>query len=580
LQAPPDKRAWLAPVVEPLKSVVQSLLLSSLVVNLLALATPIFVMQVYDRVIGHNGLETLVGLSAGVLVVVVFDAILRVNRSRVMQTVALRLDVEIGRALFDKMTLLPLRTLEGKPAAFWQQLFRDVDTIRNTLSGANALLLADLPFVLVFLGVIWVIGRPLMLVFLLLLVAFGALAWWSGRAQAGSGKKEANVTAQRDALVAEIIAGRSIVKATGLNRALRPIWEERQAGAIAQSIQRGSTSDGYQVVSAELTQLASIALTTLGAVYIIDHDLSMGALVACNMLSGRLYGPIGQLVGAWRTYTGFMQAVDRLGETFNAPADRSEPIITMARPKGVVGIEDLSFSFDPKRPPTVQVGKLELPPGGITGILGRNGSGKTTLLKLIMGLYTPDKGRVLLDGADISQFTRDQLATWIGVVPQECVLFAGSIKANIAHGVPGASDETVMAAAQAAGVHQAVVELPDGYGTEIGEAGSRLSAGQRQRISIARALVGDPAVLLLDEPSASLDTQAEQELRNTLSELARTRTVVVVTHSPVLLPACRDLVVMDQGRIALAGSSQEVLAQLMAPRQQAPQQQQQQQGAP
>ncbi len=557
-----DKRAWLQPIIEPMRPVARELLVTSAVVNVLALATPIFVMQVYDRVIGHNGIETLKGLFIGVLLVALFDYVLRVSRGRVMQKVALRLDVEVGTRLFDKLMSLPLRTLESRPSAFWQQLFRDVDTIRNTLSGASALLLADLPFLFVFLGVIYFVGRPLVIIFLVMLVIFSVLAWRSGKSLQGSGAKESNAAAARDALIAEIVAGRATVKAVGLARALEPLWEVRQAGAIEQSIQRGAVSDGYVAIGAELTQLASVSLTTLGAISIIDHDLSMGALVACNMLSSKLYGPITQLVGTWRTFAGFLQAVERLGGILAEPEDRAQSALALERPKGHLVLEEVSFAYDKDRAPAIQADRLEFRPGGITAVLGRNGSGKTTLLKLMMGLYHPDKGRVLLDNADITQFSRDEMARWMGAVPQECVLFNASIRDNIAHGSAACSDEAILAASRAAGVHEAVIDMPDGYATPAGEAGARLSAGQRQRIAIARALIGDPPVLLFDEPSASLDRQAEESLRATLLELSRDHTVVVVTHSPVLLAACRDVVVTDKGRIAAVGPARDILPRL------------------
>ena len=561
-----NTKAWLKPILEPLRPVAREMLVCSMAINVLALATPIFVMQVYDRVIGHNGIETLKGLALGILVVVAFDLILRVSRSRVMQTVALKIDVEVGTLLFDKIIALPLRSLESRPASYWQQLYRDVDTIRNTLSGQSAMLLADLPFVFLFLGVIFVIGRPLFLVFTVLLAAFILLAWISGRSLNASGGKERNVQAGRDALVAEMIAGRATIKAAALDRAIRPLWEERQAGAIEQSIQRGASSDGFVAIGAELTQLASIMLTTLGAVAIIDHDLSMGALVACNMLSGRLYGPIGQLVGAWRTFGSFMQAVNRLGAVLAEPEDRRVSVIQRDRPSGLLVVDNIAFAFAKDAAPVVAIERLEIRPGGVTAILGRNGSGKTTLLKLLLGLYQPAKGRVMLDGSDIAQFTRAELAGWMGTVPQECVLFNGSVRDNIAYGAPGIGDEALIAASKAAGLHQVVIELPDGYATQIGEAGSRMSAGQRQRIAIARALVGDPPVLVLDEPSAALDRQAEEDLRNTLVALAASRTIVVVTHSPVLLPACRDVVVLEKGKIAAAGPASDLLPRLFGPR--------------
>ena len=573
-----NKKAWLKPILEPLRPVMRELLTASLFINLMALAVPIFVMQVYDRVIGHNGMATLQGLVIGVGVLLAFDWIIRTSRGRIMQTAALRIDVEIGTKLFDKVMHLPLRALESRPASFWQTLFRDVDTIRNTVSGATATLLADLPFVLIFLGVIFVIGRPLALVFVALFVAFLVLAWRSGSAVSESTGKEKNVQASRDALVAEIIAGRATVKAVALDRAIRPIWEDRQAGAIEQSIQRGATADGYVNLGQMLTMLGSVALTTVGAVFIMDHDLTMGALVACNMLSSRLYGPINQLVGGWKSFSAFRQSVERLGDIFAETEERRHSGIARERPSGLVTLEDISFAYDQKSQPAATIDKLDIRPNGITAILGRNGRGKTTLLKIILGLYHPAKGRVLLDGADIAQFTRSELAGWMGYVPQECVLFNAPIRDNIAYGAPGCSDEAILEAAKVAGVHHYIVDLPDGYATPIGEAGSRLSAGQRQRIAIARALIGNPPVLVLDEPSASLDRQAEEDLRTTMAELAKTHTIIIVTHSPVLLPICRDVVVLDKGAVAAAGPAAETLQRLFGVRQ--PQQQPQPQPPP
>jgi len=561
-----ERENWLKPILEPLRSVMRELLIASLFINLMALAVPIFVMQVYDRVIGHNGLATLQGLTIGVALLLGFDWIIRTSRGRIMQTMALRIDVEVGTRLFDKITHLPLRTLESRPTSFWQTLFRDVDTIRNTVSGATAILLTDLPFVFIFLGVIFVIGRPLALVFVVLLAAFALLAWASGRSVSEATGKEKNVQAGRDTLVAEIIAGRATVKAVALDGALRPLWEERQADAIEHSIRRGATADGFVNLGQTLTMLGSVALTTVGALFIIDHELSMGALIACNMLSGRLYGPINQLVGAWKGFSSFRQSVDRLGAVFAESEDRRDSGLRRERPTGRIVLENVTFAYDPASPPAARIERLEIRPGGLTAIIGRNGSGKTTLLKILLGLYPPAEGRVLLDGADIAQFSRTELAGWIGYVPQECVLFNATIRDNIAYGAPGCDDEAILAAARTAGVHQYIVDLPDGYATPIGEAGSRLSAGQRQRIAIARALIGDPPVLLLDEPSASLDRQAEEELRATLADLGRSRTVVIVTHSPVLLPICRDVVVLDKGAITAAGPAAETLNRLFGSR--------------
>jgi ATP-binding cassette, subfamily C, bacterial LapB len=534
----------------------------ALFVNILALAVPVFVLQVYDRVVFHAGLSTLQGLVIGMAAVLVFDYVLRQARARVMQTVALRIDVVVGRRLFDKLMSLPLQVLESRPAAYWQALFRDVDVVRNTVSGASALLIADLPFAVLFLALTFVIAAPIAWVLLVILPLFLFVAWRSGNTMATANRDERESAQARDGLIAEMIVGRTTIKALALDRAMRPYWEERHADNIERATVRGAKADGYANLGTTLTMLTTVALTTVGAAAIINQHLTIGALIATNMLSGRLLGPFNQLVGTWRTYAGFRQAIERLGHVFDIASERQTGEIALPRPLGELTLEDVVFSYSEAAKPVVDTVSVTFEVGGVHALIGRNGSGKSTLLKLAQGLYPPSKGRVLLDGADVAQFTRTELARWIGYVPQECVLFAGTLRDNIGLRKPEATDEEIIEAATAAGVHEFIIDFPDGYASEIGEAGQRLSAGQRQRIAIARALVGAPPVLLLDEPSNSLDRQAEQELSKTLAAISKDRTVVVVTHSQILLSVCKDIVALDRGRIALAGPAEQVLPRL------------------
>lgn len=534
----------------------------SFFINALALAVPVFTMQVYDRVVYHAGISTLEGLVLGMLFVLIFDYVLRQSRSRILQRVALRVDAAVGQLVFEKFMSLPLKTLESKPGAYWQTLFRDVDVVRNTLSGASAVLMADLPFAILFLGVIFVVAPAIAWVLLILLPVFVFVAWRSGNVVASANDEERDASQSRDSLIAEMIAGRTTIKALALDRAIRPVWEERHAQNIERAVTRGGKTDTYSNLGAALTMVTTVCLTAVGAIAIIDQRLTIGGLIATNMLSGRLIGPLNQLVNQWRTYSSFRQAVDRLGQLFAEPGERLEAGIKMDRPRGEIAIENVTFAYDEGSAAVVDNVSFKIAQGGVNALVGRNGSGKTTLLKILQGLYLPTSGRILLDGADISQFSRSELATWIGYVPQENVLFAGTVRDNIANRIPDASDEEIIHAAKAAGIHQFIIDQPDGYATEIGEAGQRLSGGQRQRISIARALVGRPPVLLLDEPSSSLDRQAEHDLRKTLEEIGHVCTVVVVTHSPILLSACRDLFALDRGRLALAGPAQDILPRL------------------
>ncbi|NQV83679.1 MAG: ATP-binding cassette domain-containing protein, partial [Rhodospirillales bacterium] len=454
-----------------MKPVFKEVLAMSLFVNLLAMTTPIFTLQVYDRVIGSGGLSTLAGLVIGMFFVLIFDYILRFSRSRIMQRVALRVDVLVGKQLFEKLMAVPLDMLESKPANHWQSLYRDVDTVRNTLSGASALLVVDLPFALLFLGLIILIATPIAVVLLFILPLFMFVAWKSGNTMAAANQAERTTTQSRDSLIAEMINGRTTIKALALDRSMRPLWAEKHAENIEQSIIRGAKTDTFSNLGGSLTMMTTILMTSVGAYFIVNQSMTMGSLIAANMLSGRLLGPLNQLVGQWRTFNSFRQAVDRLGELFDTESEREVSEIKLDRPNGEMVLESVTYSYGEDLAPVVDGVSVRFKARGVHALVGRNGSGKTTLLKVIQGLYPPTSGRVLLDGADIAQFTRLELAHWMGYVPQESVLFAGTVRDNIIHRFPEATDEEIIKAATAAGVNHFIIDLPDGYGTEIGEAG-------------------------------------------------------------------------------------------------------------
>ena len=553
---------WLRAFLEPLLPLFKEILAMSFFINLLAVAVPVFVLQVYDRVIFHAGLSTLQGLVIGILVVIGFDFTLRRARARVLQTVALKIDVAVSQRLLDKLLTLPLRALETRSAAQWQMLFRDADVIRNTLSGATAVLATDLVFAILFLGLVAIIAWPVFWVLVAVFILFVIVAWRAGDAVAAATDREKQKLSARDALVSELIIGRTTVKALSLDERMREQWQNRQADAIGEGLRRGKQTDVYVYAGQSLTLLATVAMTTIGALAIIGQSLTMGGLIAANMLSSRLLGPLNQLVGAWRTYSIFQQSVERLGLLFAEAEEPAESPIQLPRPTGRVVLDDVTFGYAPEFAPTVGGIKLDIAARSLTAIMGPNGCGKTTLIKIMLGLYRPDRGRVLIDGADLAQFARRDISRWIGYVPQDCVLFAGTIRDNIAAARPDASDEDIIRAATIARAHQAVVDMPQGYGTPVGEGGARLSGGMRQRIAIARGVLGAPPVIVMDEPTSNLDRAAEDELRQSLIDLAKDHTIIVVTHSTALLQGCHNVVVLERGHIRAAGQTLKTLQSL------------------
>ena len=387
-----SKKSWVWDVMLPLQPMYREVVVTSLFVNFLALAVPVFTLQVYDRVIFAAGLSTLQGLAIGMMAVLAFDFVLRQTRSRIMQRAALRIDVTMGKKLLGKVMALPLNELEGRQSAYWQALFRDVDVVRNTLSGLSALLIVDLPFAVLFLALVVIIAAPIAWVMAIILPTFVFLAWRSGATLATSAAAEKESGFGRDTLLAEIISGRGTVKALALDDDLRPLWEARQADTIKKSVSRGGSADSFVNFGAGLSTFASIALTTVGALAIIDLKMTIGALIAANMLSGRVLGPFNQLVGSWRNYTSFRQAVDRLGEVFALPEDRQAISVRLDRPHGEITLDHVSFQYAPNAPSVLDSVRLHVEPGKLIAIVGANGSGKSTLIKVMQGLYKPAVG--------------------------------------------------------------------------------------------------------------------------------------------------------------------------------------------
>lgn len=565
LQAMPDAQAakdWLRELLWPYRDAYREAIVLSFAINVLGLCAAVFSLQVYDRVVGHAGYSTLAALFIGMVIVIGMDHVFRSGRALLLQRIGARAEVAMARESIARMLSLPATVLEQRAPGYWQAVYRDIEIVRATCSGATAMLIIDLPFMVLSLIMIGMIALPLLPVALVTVAAFVSLAWRSGQVTRGATENEREQLVNRDMVISELAAARLSLKALAASEAVEQRWELFYAKWMNESLARSRESDHYRELAHAMSTSNSVIVTSLGALAILSQLITLGALTAINILSGRMVAPLVQLVSQWRTFGQFKAAKKRLDDLFTQAVDRQESAIELPRPTGVVRIEGVTYTYAGSEHPQLHPVSGEIGPFGLHAIVGPNGSGKTTLLKIIRGLYKPTDGRVLLDGADIHQFTQVELAKRMGYLSQTAQLLSQSVRDNIALSNPSASDEDIIRAAQRACAHNFLIDLPDGYATQVGEGARRFSAGQTKRIAIAQALLNDPPVLLFDEPTGELDRESEVQFVQTLRELAKDHTVIVVSHSPYLLSHCNGVMVMNSGKLIAAGPASQLLPKL------------------
>lgn len=555
------KQQWLKQTLKPLRGTRRQLFTLSLAVNLLSLTVPIFVLQVYDRVIFHNGLTTLQGLVIGMGIVLLFEFLLRRARTRILQQSGVAINERLGQFIFMKIASLPLQRLEAQPASHWQMLFRDIDRVRHRYSGPTAMLLFDLPFTLLAIALVATIAAPIAWVLLLIIPVFLFIALRSGANLKKQNSEEREENIQRDQLISEFSNARNSVKALMLDHYFQQRWNQQQERWSDTSLEQSTTTDRYRDFGQSMTMITTIILTSVGAVAILDQQLTLGALIATNMLSGKIIAPLSQLTTQWGQFTQYKNAKKHLDALFSESSERPQSAVAPTTIHGKLSFNQLSFSYQPERA-MIEGLSGQIGPNGIHAIVGPNGSGKSTLLKLLSGLYAPEHGQILLDGADIQQYSRADLSHWIGYLPQQVTTIATTIQQNLTFRQPDASDDAIIEACKQAGAYHFISQLEAGFDTDMGEAGYRFSGGERKRIAIASLFLNQPRLLLLDEPTSDLDMEAEKVLTSSLKQLSADHTIVVVTHSPLLLRASDSIVLMQQGKIRAAGATQNMLKQL------------------
>lgn len=564
-------RNWFWSAVMRYTPVYFEVIVAALLVNFFTIATSLFSMQVYDRVVPNKAEDTLLMLAAGVLLVFGFDFILRTLRAYFLDVAGKSLDRKVSSALFQQILSIRMSAGPQSAGAFASNI-QQYETLRDFFTSATLSAIIDLPFVIIFLVIIFVIAGDVAIVPAILIpivIVVSILVQFPMKKAVERSYRE---SAQKHATLVEAINGLDMIKATSAEGQLQRDWD----GYVAASAESAKTSRFWSTIAVNFVMMSSnlaFAGVILVACYkIFNHDpasniapLTTGAMVAASMLTSRAMAPLGQIAGLIVRFHQSWTSLQGLNRMMALPIERPVGKVFLRRPviEGAIEFRNVVFKY-----PNAQVSALEgisfrIQPGERVGIVGRIGSGKTTIERLILGLFEPSDGAVLVDGVDIRQLDPTDLRQSIGCVLQDPHLFFGSVKDNITLGAPYVDEESVIRAATLAGVDQFVRQHPSGYDMPVGENGRYLSGGQRQSVAVARAMLLNPPILLLDEPTSSMDNSTENAFKARLGEIAHGKTMVLVTHRNSMLTLVDRLIVLDRGKVVADGPKAGVLDALM-----------------
>lgn len=554
---------WFWSVIAESRPIYQDVLLAAFLANLFALGMPLFTMNVYDRVVPNHAFETLWVLAVGLLLMLVSDLVLRTLRGRFVDLASSRSDVKLSAFIMERVLGMRMEERPVSAGSFASNL-RAFESVRDFIGSATVVAFIDLPFALVFMVVIGWISWPM----LIPLGLGAAIMLLYALAVQGRMHELAETTyragAQRNATLIEGLVGFETIKALAAESPIQRKWEKSAALLARVGAQLRLLSSTASNTSAFVQQSINLSIVIIGVYLIADREMTMGALIACTMLASRAMAPVGQVAGLLVQYHTAATALTSLNEMMKKDVERPENsnFISRGRLKGGIDFRDVSFSYPGQTTPSLRNISFSIKPGEKVAILGRIGSGKTTLEKLILGLYRPTSGAVLIDGIDLRQLDPAELRRQIGYVQQDVMLFYGSLRENIIMGAPMAEDADIVRAAEIGGIIGLVNQHPQGFDMLVGERGESLSGGQRQGVAIARAVINDPPILLLDEPTSSMDYSSEADIKQRLAEYAKDKTLVLISHRTSVLDMAERIIVIDGGRIMADGPREQVITAL------------------
>lgn len=547
------------------KSIYRDVIVASFLTNIFILAMPLFTMNIYDRVVPNGAIQTLWVLSLGVIVVYSIDVFLKFLRSYFLETAGKKTDIIASSIIFERVMDLRVSALPRSVGSL-ANIIKEFESIRSFLTSSTITLLIDLPFIVLFLGVIFYLAGAIVIIPIFTIIAILIYTYYARIKLVKSVNESYGAGSNKNGVLIESLSSIETLKAIGALGHAQWKWEESTAQIADKSIQSKVISASITTVTSFLVQLNTVLIIIAGVYQIVDMQLTMGGLIAAVIIASRAIAPMGQVASLLATFEHTKTSFKALDEIMNLPVEHPYGKKFIMRPeyKGKIEFRNVTFGYPQSAKASLNQLSFSIEPGEKIAIIGRIGSGKSTVQKLLMSLYYADEGSILIDGIDIKQLDPAELRKNIAYVAQDTILFNGTVRENIIYRAPRASDEEIIQAAEVSGVLDFVQRDPKGFDLQVGEKGSLLSGGQAQSLAIARALLLNCPMVLLDEPTNQMDTNSEQRFIHRVTPYLQNKTVVLVTHKTSLLALVDRVIVLDDGKIVMDGPKKEVLMALKA----------------
>ncbi len=554
---------WLWGSIKIVRNVYRDVIIASLLINLFVLSTPLFTMNVYDRVIPNNAVDTLWIFAIGVVFIYGIDIALKFLRSYFLETAAKKTDIIASSIIFEKVLDLKMSSVPNSVGSL-ANILKEFESIRGFLTSSTIALLIDVPFIFIFLFAIYFIGGALVLVPIAIIIIILIYTYYSKIKLANSIKESYDAGSNKNGVLIESLSSIETIKSLGATGYSQWRWEEATSKIADKSINTKMISSSITTVTSFLVQLNTVALVIMGTYLIIDNNLTMGGLIATIIISSRAISPMGQVSSLLSTFQHTKTTYEALNDIMNLPVEHPQGKKFVTRPeyKGKIDFRNVSFTYPNADKETLSNISFSVEPGEKIAIIGKIGSGKTTIQKLLVSLYHPNEGSILIDNIDIKQLDPSELRKNIAYVSQDVLLFDGTVKENIVYRTPNIDDEKILEAAKISGVLDFVNKHPKGFDMPVGERGSFLSGGQKQAIAIARSILLPYPIVLFDEPTSSMDTSSENRFINSIRNYQQNKTVVLVTHKTSLLRLVDRIIVVEDGQIILDGKKDIIISKL------------------